>query len=363
MNFVKKILVIKLRHHGDVLLSTALFNALAELFPHAKVDAVVYSETTPLLLNNPHVHKVLRINRALKGVARLKTELALIRTIRANGYDAVIHLTDQWIGALIAAASQAPIRVEMAFQKRNNALWHACFTHRIAQPPRGQAHAVELNLLCLQALGVNPSNIQGKMVLVPSPEHLEHARTLLSQAHISGPFVLVHPAARWPFKCWEDESFARVIAHVLRKGFHVVLTCSPDPIELEMTRRMEQLARQYAQPSHSGVLLNKGGEMSLPLLTALLTFSQFYIGVDSAPMHMAAALDVPQVALFGPSWVNEWRPWSSKATVIYAGDYGPLPPPDSINTDDPTRLLKAIPLDAVIQAVDAMLNTYPAQPA
>ena len=71
-------------------------------------------------------------------------------------------------------------------------------------------------------------------------------------------------------------------------------------------------------------------------------------------MHMAAALDVPQIALFGPSWVEEWKPWSDRATVIYAGDYGPLPHPDSINTDDHTRLLKAIPTEVVLREIDAL---------
>lgn len=359
---MQNILVMKLRHHGDVLLTTALFKALKAQFPEAQVDALVYEETLPLLDNNPHLRQVLCINRKLKGLERLQAELRLIRRVRRERYDAVIHLTDQWIGALIAACSRAPIRVEMEYAKRDQTLWHACFTHRITPPPRGQAHAVELNLLCLQALGVDPTHVQGKMVLVPRESQLAKARAMLTEASIHSGFVLVHPAARWPFKCWEDESFAHVIAHVLNQGFHVVLTCSPDPVELAMTQRIEKLARLYSKPNHAIQLINKGGQLSLPLLGALIQLSQFYIGVDSAPMHMAAALDVPQVALFGPSWVNEWRPWSEKATVIYAGDYGPLPHPDSINTDDPTRLLKAIPVGVVIHAVNQHLsNTNPHQ--
>lgn len=122
-----------------------------------------------------------------------------------------------------------------------------------------------------------------------------------------------------------------------------------------MTAEIERLARVQMEVETSK-LVNVGGKMSLPLLAALLKLSKFYVGVDSAPMHMAAALKVPQVALFGPSWVQEWRPWSDKATVIYAGDFGPLPHPDSINTDDTTRLLAAIPTEVVIQAVDRLMD-------
>ena len=172
---------------------------------------------------------------------------------------------------------------------------------------------------------------------------------------MNGPFVLIHPAARWPFKCWEDDKFADVVVHLLNQGLHVVLTCSPDPVEVAMTAEIERLARAKFSTG-SSQLVNVGGKMSLPLLAALLKLSKFYVGVDSAPMHMAAALNVPQVALFGPSWVQEWRPWSDKATVIYAGDFGPLPHPDSINTDDTTRLLAAIPTEVVIQSVDKLVD-------
>ena len=352
---MKQVLVIKLRHHGDVLLTTALYRALHELFPGIKVDTLIYKETLPLLENNPHLNQIHCIDRKLKGFARLKAELKLIKQVRNTGYDAVVHLTDQWTGALVAAFSKADKRVQMKYAKRNNALWHACFTHAITPPPRGQAHAIELNLLCLSALGKNPSAVKGQMTLLPSPQRLEAADSILTAHGVKRPFVLIHPAARWPFKCWEDHKFAQVVQHIRNRGFDVVLTCSPDPIEVEMTSHIETLGKT-SDSANDAKLVNLGGTLSLPVLAALLSRCTFYVGVDSAPMHMAAALNVPQVALFGPSWLNEWRPWSDQATVIYAGDFGPLPHPDSINTDDPTRLLAAIPTEAVIQAIDALAN-------
>ncbi len=337
-----------------MLLTTALFRALHEHFPSVQVDALIYQETTPLLENNPHLRQIFCINRKLKGRNRLKAELKLILQIRRGHYDAVIHLTDQWVGAVVTLLSKAPLRVQLTQAKRDKALWHACFNRRVAAPPRGYLHAVELNLLCLQVLGIDPSSIHGEPMLHPSADNLKKVDQLLAEHHIHGPFALIHPAARWPFKCWGNDQFAQVIAHLLNQNLNVVLTCSPDPVELEMTHEIERLAREIAGPLPNK-LINMGGKTHLPLLAALLTRCQFYVGVDSAPMHMAAALNVPQVALFGPSWVQEWRPWSSKAIVIYAGDFGTLPHPDSINTDDPTRLLTAIPTEVVIQAVNKLL--------
>lgn len=356
---MKKILVTKLRHHGDVLLTTALYRALAESFPGIQIDTLIYKETTPLLENNPHLSKIWCIDRKVKGWDRVKAELGLILQIRREGYDAVIHLTDQWIGALIARFSKAPVRVQMFYSKRDRPLWHNSFTHRIDPPPRGQAHAIELNLMCMKALGIDPETLKGKMALQPSASALAKADEILTQSGIKGPFVLIHPAARWPFKCWTDSKFAEVVAHLMSNGLNVILTCSPDEVEKAMTGEIERLARELVQGKPEAaemVLTNKAGQVTLPVVAALLQRCTFYVGVDSAPMHMAAALDVPQVALFGPSWLQEWRPWSDNAKVIYAGDYGPLPHPDSINTDDPTRLLDAIPTEVVVEAVDSLIQ-------
>ena len=81
--------------------------------------------------------------------------------------------------------------------------------------------------------------------------------------------------------------------------------------------------------------------------------NEIYVGI-------AAALDKPQIALFGASWVDKWRPYSEQAEVIYAGDYAELPHPDSIDTNDPTRLLKAIPLQDVWDKILAKLEALEA---
>lgn len=331
---------------------------------NAQIDTLIYKETTPLLAGNPHLNNVYCIDRKLKGFKRLSAELRLLLKLRREKYDVVVHLTDQWIGALIARTSAAPLRIETFYTKRNQAFWHASFTHIVQPPKRGQLHAVELNLLCTQYLGIDANIDKAQVVLVPNAQLLVQAEENLRAAGVNGPFVLIHPAARWPFKCWEDERFAAVVAHVRAAGLHVVLTSSPDPAEVMMTTKIEHLAQDLNEalnfPS-CAALVNWGGQVSLPLLTALLKKCQFYVGVDSAPMHMAAALDTPQVALFGPSWINEWRPWSSAAIVVYAGDFGALPHPDSINTDENTRLLKLIPTQAVLDPIDKLIAKLSAQ--
>lgn len=356
---MQQLLIIKLRHHGDVLLTTPLFRAIKAQFPNCAVDTLIYRETTPLLEGNPDVRQVYTIDRTLKGWARFKAELKLLLAVRRKGYDAVVHLTDQWQGALITGFSKALVRVQMSSPKRDKPLWHRWFTHRVTPPPRGQAHAVELNLLCLKPLGVDPNTVQGELVLHPTAAAVQQASQLLVQYGVDQGFALIHPAARWPFKCWGDDQFAEIVAGICQQGIPVVLSSSPDPVEMAMTAEIERQAKSLLAQSKSntsGQIVNLAGQLRLPVLAALLQQARFYVGVDSAPMHMAAALGTPQLALFGPSWLNEWRPWSRNAAVIYAGDFGPLPHPDSINTDDPTRLLQAIPVAVVQEHVARLIK-------
>jgi len=73
-------------------------------------------------------------------------------------------------------------------------------------------------------------------------------------------------------------------------------------------------------------------------------------------MHMAAALDTPCLALFGPTKLQHWRPWGNNNRVIWAGDYAPLPSPDSIDTRTEQRYLSAIPVADVLTAARSYLH-------
>lgn len=89
-------------------------------------------------------------------------------------------------------------------------------------------------------------------------------------------------------------------------------------------------------------------------LAALIDHAVLYIGVDSAPMHMAAALKTPQVCLFGATNYQQWKPWSDKALLIWAGDYHPMPSRDEL--DRSKKYLTWIPEQAVIDAIDTVLH-------
>ncbi len=345
----RRILVIRLQHHGDVLLTTPIFSALKRRFPGVEVDALVYAETVPMLAANPDLATVWALPRRAQirsGRTRLAALGKLLIDIRRRRYDWVLHLNDQWPGAVIAAVSGARVRFSHEMDKRDIWLWRAIFNHRAREDH--SRHTVESNLAVLSALGVDVDPAQARCTMAIAPGDAALVRDRLTAAGVSDGYVLVHPTSRWFFKCWEDDRFAEVISALLRSGRRVVLTAAPDRREMEL---IEALLARVAEPG----LVSLAGQLTLPQLAAAIAGADLFIGVDSVPMHMAAALDVPIVALFGPTHVHRWRPWSKSAEVIDAAAYGPLIAPNDVDTTTTERHLKNIPVQPVLDAVGRQL--------
>jgi heptosyltransferase-3 len=119
----------------------------------------------------------------------------------------------------------------------------------------------------------------------------------------------MHPTSRWMFKTWTPEGYAAVADHINRNlGLPVILTCAPNDRELAMVKEIRIKATKS--------LVDLGGKLSLRALGALISRASLFFGVDSAPMHMAAALNIPVAAMFGPSGEHMWGPWGKGHRVI-----------------------------------------------
>ncbi|WP_312241690.1 putative lipopolysaccharide heptosyltransferase III [Pantoea sp.] len=344
------ILLIKLRHHGDMLLTTPAINALHQRYPQANIDVLLYQETRPMLEAHPVVRHLHVIDRKWKNAGRwrkLRHERDLLAAVRASRYDLVINLADQWRSALITRLSGAPVRIGFAFKKRDNAFWRACHTHLVSTDNHSQLHTVEQNMAALAPLGIAAAG--AKVSMHYSQADWRQVQTQLQRHNIAAPWIVVQPTSRWVFKCWDDEKFAAVIDSLAQQGHQVLLTAAPDKKELAMIDHIRSLCR-------SQHVVSVAGQFTLPQLAALIDHAQLFIGVDSAPMHMAAALNTPCIALFGPTKLQHWRPWGENNRIIWAGDYGPLPAPDSIDTTTGQRFLSAIPVDDVIAAARSFLH-------
>ncbi|URQ60711.1 putative lipopolysaccharide heptosyltransferase III [Pantoea alhagi] len=346
----RNILVIKLRHHGDMLLTTPVINALHQRYPNAAIDVLLYQETRPMLQAHPAIRKLHLIDRKWKKQGiwhQAKQELKLVNAIRDSHYDVVINLADQWRSALIARLSDAPVRIGFAFNKRDNRFWHYCHNHLVSTQSFSQLHTVEQNLLALSPLDVPTDSAPVSMYY--ADDDWQAAQKQLHEQGVNGPYIVIQPTSRWTFKCWDDEKVAALINQLNQPGLQIVLTAAPDQKEMAMIAHILSLCQN---PQVTTI----AGQLSLTQLAALIDHARLFIGVDSAPMHMAAALQTPCVALFGPTKLQQWRPWGANNRIIWAGDYGPLPTPDSIDTKTEQRYLSAIPVEDVVAAARSYLD-------
>lgn len=350
----KRILIIKLRHHGDVLLSTPVVDALKTHFPDCEIDMLVYAGTGQLIADNPQIAQIFTIDRNWKKLGvfkQLACEKNLFSKLKARDYDWAFNLSDQWRAAVIAKLCA---RCSVGFDciKRDGFWWRFC--HDFINHELDPSHHIVENQLNILAPLIQPEDVtDAKVRLWVAQDARESMQQKLREQGWSGEdYVLLHPGARWHFKCWEDGKNSAIVQLLLNSGQNVVLTASPDTVEQYM---LQEIIGRLNIPE-GGKVWVLSGCLSLRELAAAIEGAKLFIGVDSAPMHIAAALDKPQIALFGASWVDKWRPYSEQAEVIYAGDYAELPHPDSIDTNDPTRLLKAIPLQDVWNRISAKLE-------
>ncbi|WP_205229738.1 putative lipopolysaccharide heptosyltransferase III [Azospira oryzae] len=308
---VRRALVIKLRHHGDVLLASPVFSALKAAAPHIEIDALVYADTAEMLTLHPAICQVHGIDRKWKKLGplgHLKAEWQLLQTLRHPGYDLVIHLTDHPRGAWLARAVGARWAVAPKVKGRGG-FWQKSFTHFISYPGVALRHTVERNLDALRRIGLYPRADERNLALVPGAAAETRVEQLLAGHGLTDkPFVHVHPASRWRFKCWTNEGMAAVIAGLQRAGWPVVVTAASDGAERAM---VDAIGHLLSEP-----VVDLSGQLSLKELAALAGRARLFLGVDSAPMHIAAAMGTPVVVLFGPSGDKEWGPWGVPCRIV-----------------------------------------------
>jgi heptosyltransferase-3 len=345
---VRRALVVKLRHHGDVLLASPVFQVLKNRAPHVEVDALVYADTREMLEGHPAIAELHTIDRAWKRaglVNQARHEGALLSRLRNRRYQLLVHLTDHWRGLWLAQAlrprwSVAPLRASR--------LWSWSFSHRYPSPRETARHTVELNLDALRRVGLYPEEEEKRLVLVPGLEAMQRVDALLGEhALVSRAFIHVHPTSRWLFKAWTEGAYAELLRRLVRDGHRVVLTSAPDAREKSIAGRIL---------AHAGAgITDLSGRLTLRDMGALAARARLFFGVDSAPMHIAAAMGTPVVALFGPSDERVWGPWKVPHRVVASGHTCRPCNLDGCGGGKVSECLTQLPVDRVHAAINELL--------
>lgn len=352
---LRRALVIKLRHHGDVLLATPVISTLQRIAPQCEVDALVYADTAPMLDGHPALAQLHLIDRNWKrqGLRRQSVaEWQLIQALRARHYDLVVHLSVHTRGAWLVRLLRPRWSVAPKFRA---GFWARSFSHLYPAQSDPQRHTVETNLDSLRALGMEPAAADKRVIMVPGAAAEARVAVLLA-AHglAAGGFIHVHPASRWAFKCWPAARVAALCDALAAKGWPIVLSSAPDASEKALIA--EVVAACVRNAGAPAPTIDLSGQLSLKELAALTARARLFVGVDSAPMHIAAAMGTPVVAIFGPSGDQEWGPWGAGHLVV-ASNTHPCRPCGMAGCNDSkiSDCLTTLPVAQVLAACNELL--------
>ncbi|OGQ56737.1 MAG: putative lipopolysaccharide heptosyltransferase III [Deltaproteobacteria bacterium RIFCSPLOWO2_02_FULL_53_8] len=324
---VKKILVIKLRHIGDVLLTVPAIRALRDGLPGARISALVNSGTEEMLTGNPLLEEVFCFDRRIKesGSAsrRIIGEIGFVRGLRQRNFDMTVDLTGGDRPALLGFLSGARYRLGYDPAGSGFAGKKRLYTH-LAPRPQGRTHTVIRDCGIGAAFGIPPIDLT--VDIFTSAQDEAAIDGLLKAAGIDATtkFVHVHPASRWLFKTWTIAGMASVLDGLQANGLRVVLTTGPSDAERKITISITEAMKTPP--------VDLSGRVSLKGLAALSRRAALFFGVDSAPMHIAAATGAPVVAVFGPSGAFDWGPWDNRQASVWINDREP-----DVNTPYPLK--------------------------
>ena len=295
-----RILIVRLGAMGDVIHTLPAAADLRRRYPRARIDWAVESRWAPLLQENPHIDAVipLPLRRWRREKLRPRTwrdGSAEAKSLRAAGYELALDFQGLLQSAIVAKLSGA--RRVIGFERRYLREGAAALAYSGQIVPLA-AHVVD-HYRELAASGEAP----GSMDLAVFPLPVGQPRAGLPER-----FTLASPQAGWGSKQWPAEHYSELAA-LLWDGHEMplVLDCAPG-----QEAYAEEIARR-APPQATVV-----HPSTLPQLIAATRQARAVVGVDSGPLHLAAALGKPGVALFGPTDPERNGPYGKTLTVLRA---------------------------------------------
>ena len=298
---IRKILIIRNDGIGDLLNSTPAIALLRQNYFDAEITVLVQPLNAPILIGNPDVDRVLIFDRENEH-QRLRDRLRFYQNLRHEKYDLVVVMRNASWCNLVAFLSGARYRLGRHQKRFKNFLTHPWR----GQYEKGEVHEVDRNFDLVRLICDGDGH--RRLVLNLLADETAGTKQLLADWGIAPNDFLVgiHPGGSSFDKRWPEENYAQVadaLAH--EYGAKILILRGPDEAELE--RNLQQ-----AVQSKSIAYAPK----SIRELAALIGRCNLFVCNDSGPMHIAAALDVRTVAIFGPTDHVAWKPLSKEATIV-----------------------------------------------
>lgn len=303
-----RILLVKPSSLGDVIHALPVLHALRQRYPHARIDWLIGTAFAPLLENNPDLSETILFDR--HKFARVGWSFAVTRDfarfvadLRARQYDLVIDLQGLFRSGFLSRVTAAPVRIGFAQARERAGMF---YTHKIPPAPI-DTHAVDRNMRVGRLLGFSSEAVEFPLGI---DESLRTQVTELLGRYgiaVSQPYFAVAPAARWETKRWPPRSFVQTIGAILQQpDVHCVLVGGADDASL-----CEEIREQCGPRS-----VSLAGKTSIREMIVVLERAAAVLCLDSAPMHIAAALGRPLICLTGPTNPARTGPYGRSDDVL-----------------------------------------------
>jgi len=329
----RRILAVKLSSFGDVVHATSSLRALRRAFPDADIRLAVERRWAGALRAFPYVDGLVEASSRTRLSPSYLLEVRRALKALPGRFDLAIDFQGTRRSALWVYASRARIK---AGRGAPRPLWRAAL---LPDPSR---HAVEVCAEVCRSIGVPVDDLAPELGTSPADER--RVAALLDAQGIAGTgFVLLNPFSRWDSKALDVATAAELAVRTARlTGERVVLSGGPDDV-----------ARAAAVERRAdGCVVSLAGRLALGEALCLFRRARLVISCDSGPMHAAAALGTPVVALFGPTHPERTGPWGAAHVVVQAAR-----PADhhAYRTDRARRHISALTVESMVAAVDEAL--------
>jgi ADP-heptose:LPS heptosyltransferase len=307
---------------GDCLLLTGPVRAIKEEFPQFRISVLVDARFADCFDGNPDFDEVIVSNKKFRTAMRL-----LVRR-----FHLIINLHGGPTSLVYAL---------MAIGKRIGAeqFQYSRLYHGLMPPPDPAVHTAESTMAWFRWLGVRCEKPPALRYEVHSSESSRIREKLAGK-----PYVVVHPGSVMATKRWEAERFGEVARSIAERNFKIVVVAGPG----------EESSAGHAAKKVDGASIMLG--LSIPELAEVIRGARLYIGNDSGPMHLAAAVGTPTIAVWGSSDSRRWHPWGVDHRVVQNPfECNPCPGYRCLVADSPL-CIESVTVEQVNAAVEEMLR-------
>lgn len=341
------ILLIQLGDIGDVVLTLPCIRALRENYPQARIVVAVWGKAAELLEDCPWLDQVIAVKKEAKPFwENLAFQRNFFKHLRSLRFDMAIDLRTGTRGAIMAFISCA--RQRIGFYAEDGKFWrNRLFTGLLRRDYAPGEHVVDYLLCLLEAFGIAVKDRTPELFV--SDDKLTKVEALLAEEFVETGrmLVAVQPFSLWQYKEWGKEKYVALIRWLIEEHDASVLVTG----SAAERARAEEIVRNCGKRCY-----NLAGKTSIAMYAALLKKCRLFIGVDSAGVHIAAAVCTPAVSLFGPSAPASWAPRGGQHLVVQK-DFPCVPcRRKGCGDSEKSRCLDELTVDEVLTAVSGQLN-------